>query len=117
MNQHVLDPGLPADDIRAVARRIHRHCMGFRGADIRRSTIQLLNTLVPLAILLLAMGWFATDHYWASLLLSVPAAGFLLRTFIIQHDCGQRSPKWHRRVNKGPSTLLHPCASSPLNLS
>ena len=55
MNQHVLDPGLPADDIRAVAKRIHRHCMGFRGADIRRSTIQLLNTLIPLAILVVAM--------------------------------------------------------------
>lgn len=91
MNQHVLDPGLPADDIRAVARRIHRHCMGFRGADIRRSTIQLLNTLIPFAVLLVAMGWFATDHYWITLILSVPTAGFLLRTFIIQHDCGHGS--------------------------
>ncbi len=91
MNQHVLDPGLPADDISAVARRIHRHCMGFRGADIRRSTIQLLNTLIPLVFLVVAMGWFATDHYWISLLLSVPTAGFVLRAFIIQHDCGHGS--------------------------
>ncbi len=29
--------------------------------------------------------------YWATLLLSVPAAAFTLRLFIIQHDCGHRS--------------------------
>jgi acyl-lipid omega-6 desaturase (Delta-12 desaturase) len=91
MNQHVLDTGISADDIRAVARRIHRHCMGFRGADLRRSTIQLINTLIPFAALLVLMGLFAANHYWVSLLLSVPAAGFLLRAFVIQHDCGHGS--------------------------
>ncbi len=106
MNQHVLDPGLPADDIRAVARRIHRHCMGYRGADLRRSTIQLLNTLVPFAILLFAMGWFATDHYWISLVLSIPTAGFLLRTFIIQHDCGHGSFMPTREKNDRLGALL-----------
>jgi fatty acid desaturase len=26
--------------------------------------------------------------YWVGLLLAVPAAGFLVRLFMIQHDCG-----------------------------
>ncbi len=33
--------------------------------------------------------WLSLDvGYWLTLLLAVPAAGFLVRLFIIQHDCG-----------------------------
>ncbi len=36
--------------------------------------------------------WAAAEHaYWLSLLLTVPTAGFLVRLFIIQHDCGHGS--------------------------
>jgi acyl-lipid omega-6 desaturase (Delta-12 desaturase) len=36
--------------------------------------------------------WFSLEHgYWITLLLAVPAAGFLLRLFVIQHDCGHGS--------------------------
>jgi omega-6 fatty acid desaturase (delta-12 desaturase) len=31
------------------------------------------------------------EYYWATLLLSVPTAAFLVRLFMIQHDCGHRS--------------------------
>lgn len=31
------------------------------------------------------------EAYWATLLLSVPTAAFLVRLFMIQHDCGHRS--------------------------
>lgn len=80
--------------------------MGFRGADLRRSAIQLINTLLPLAALLIAMGWFAGERYWLSLVLSVPAAGFLLRTFIIQHDCGHGSFMPTREGNDRLGALL-----------
>jgi omega-6 fatty acid desaturase (delta-12 desaturase) len=45
--------------------------------------------------------WFALSrgHAWASLLLAVPAAGFLLRLFMIQHDCGHGTFFSHRQVN------------------
>ncbi len=33
------------------------------------------------------------DTYWVTLLLSVPTAAFLVRLFMIQHDCGHRSAK------------------------
>jgi omega-6 fatty acid desaturase (delta-12 desaturase) len=36
--------------------------------------------------------WVSLGHaYWITLLLAVPAAGFLLRLFVIQHDCGHGS--------------------------
>jgi acyl-lipid omega-6 desaturase (Delta-12 desaturase) len=91
MNQHVRDLSDPAFDLVAAARRIHRHCMGYRGADVRRSMIQIFNTLPPFLALVVLMGVLAETHYWASLILAIPAAGFLLRVFVIQHDCGHGS--------------------------
>jgi fatty acid desaturase len=36
--------------------------------------------------------WTALDHgYWTGLLLVGPAAGLLVRLFMIQHDCGHGS--------------------------
>jgi hypothetical protein len=37
-----------------------------------------------------ALAWFACyfGFWWLSLILAVPAAGFLVRLFMIQHDCG-----------------------------
>jgi hypothetical protein len=34
--------------------------------------------------------WAGTG-YWVGLLLAVPPAGFLVRLFMIQHDCGHGS--------------------------
>ncbi|MCG8358143.1 MAG: fatty acid desaturase [Kiloniellales bacterium] len=57
----------------------------------RRSLGQLLVTASSFAALWLGM-WVSLDlSYWVTLLLAVPAAGFLVRFFIIQHDCGHRS--------------------------
>jgi hypothetical protein len=42
--------------------------------------------------------WAALDiGYWLCLLLAVPAAGFLVRLFMIQHDCGHGA-FFHRRA-------------------
>ncbi len=53
-------------------------------------------TVGPL-VLLWAVMW-ATLHiaYWLCLLLAVPTAGFLVRLFMIQHDCGHGA-FFHRR--------------------
>jgi len=37
--------------------------------------------------------------YWLTLLLSLPASAFLVRLFMIQHDCGHRSYFRSRRLN------------------
>jgi omega-6 fatty acid desaturase (delta-12 desaturase) len=60
-------------------------------ADAKRSSLQLATTAVPLIALLTLMGGVCTDHYWLTLLLALPAAGLLVRLFIIQHDCGHGS--------------------------
>jgi omega-6 fatty acid desaturase (delta-12 desaturase) len=63
----------------------------YQKADLRRSVGQLANTLIPYAILWGLMIWSLNISYWLTLLLAIPAAGFLVRIFIIFHDCGHGS--------------------------
>src|SRR5690606_4174262 len=60
----------------------------YRGSSRTRSIVEILITVVPLLGLWFLM-WATLDlGYGISLLLAVPAAGFLVRLFMIQHDCG-----------------------------
>lgn len=58
----------------------------------RRSIAQLANTATLYAALVAFM-YYAYYHIspWLSLVLAIPAAGFVVRLFIIQHDCGHDS--------------------------
>lgn len=60
-------------------------------ADARQSIFQLVTTATPFIALLVIMAAVSPGHYWLTLLLAVPAAGLLVRLFIIQHDCGHGS--------------------------
>ncbi len=64
-----------------------------------RSVWQICNTLIPL-IALWVISYLCFESYkWVSLLLAIPAAGFLVRGFIILHDCGHGSFFKSRRLN------------------
>ncbi len=67
--------------------------------DMRRSLWQVANTLVPYFVLWGLMVWSIQYSYWITLGLSVFAAGFLMRTFIIFHDCGHGSFFKSRKAN------------------
>src|SRR5689334_23379213 len=71
----------------------------YQRADTRRSIIQIVNTLGPLAALMVLMYWSLRLPYWTTLLLALPAAGLLVRTFIIMHDCSHGSFLPSRRAN------------------
>jgi len=60
-------------------------------ADRKRSLVMLANTLIPYFLLWGLMIWSVRISYWITLGLAVLAAGFLMRTFIIFHDCGHGS--------------------------
>jgi omega-6 fatty acid desaturase (delta-12 desaturase) len=71
-------------DIRAAAKRLTQH----RSVDSRRGAVELAITVAPFVLCWLLM-WAAFDiSYLLTLALAVPTAGFLLRLFLIQHDCG-----------------------------
>lgn len=66
-----------------------------RGSSMR----QLVNTLLPLALLWAAAYFSLSVSYGLTLLLAVPAAGFVIRTFIIFHDCCHGSFFKSRKAN------------------
>ena len=56
-----------------------------------RSLLDIATSLVPYLGLLVAMYFLLSVSYWLVLMLSVPAAGFLVRTYILFHDCAHGS--------------------------
>ena len=64
-----------------------------------KSLWQLLNTLIPYGILWYA-AYRALDYsFWAALPVVALLAGFLIRVFIIFHDCGHGSFFRSRKAN------------------
>jgi omega-6 fatty acid desaturase (delta-12 desaturase) len=77
----------------------------FQAASLWRARWQVINSFFPYALL-----WFAMDRaliisYWAMLPVAILAAGFLVRIFIIFHDCGHGSFFKSRRANNATGAL------------
>lgn len=78
----------------------------YRIPNLARSIVELAITAGPLVLLWFLM-WAALDlGYWLCLLLAVPAAGFLVRLFMIQHDCGHGAFFRHRLANDWVGRLI-----------
>jgi len=71
-----------------------------RESVLRSSVWQLVNSLIPYIALWGLMIWTLDISYWITLVLAVVAAGFLVRIFIIFHDCGHGSFFSSRRANR-----------------
>jgi omega-6 fatty acid desaturase (delta-12 desaturase) len=82
------------------ARRWTRILAIYRKPDHKRSLAELAITIMPLVVLW-AAAWFVLrlGYAWATPLIAIPAAGFLMRLFIIQHDCGHGTFFSHRQAN------------------
>ena len=92
-----------SNDARAWTQKLAR----YRDPSLLRSIVELGVSFGPLAALW-AAAW-ASYHFgfwWLSLLLAVPAAGFLVRLFMIQHDCGHGAFFRHRLVNDWTGRVL-----------
>jgi omega-6 fatty acid desaturase (delta-12 desaturase) len=67
---------------------------------LRSSMWQTVNSVIPYLALWGLMIWTLHISYWITLALAVVAAGFLVRVFIIFHDCGHGSFFRSRRANR-----------------
>jgi omega-6 fatty acid desaturase (delta-12 desaturase) len=68
--------------------------------------LDLLTSVVPYLLLLVLMYLAVDSSFLLVLALSVPAAGFLLRTFIVFHDCAHGSFLPSKRANAWLGTAL-----------
>ena len=92
---HPTITSLPPD-----ARQWSKALAAYRQPSEGRSISELAITALPLVALWLTM--WASLHfvgYWLVLLLAIPAAGFLVRLFMIQHDCSHGAFFGHRVAN------------------
>src|SRR5215218_10734984 len=86
------------EDARAAAAAARQHGSNwskalarYRSPHAGRSLAEIAITIGPF-VALWAATWLGIHFgYWISLVLAVPAAGFLVRLFMIQHDCGHGS--------------------------
>jgi acyl-lipid omega-6 desaturase (Delta-12 desaturase) len=78
-----------------------------------RSLLDIATSLVPYVALWAAMYLALGVSYWLVLILSVPAAGFLLRTFIVFHDCAHGAFLPSKRANTLLGRILGVVLFSP----
>ncbi|QSO55124.1 fatty acid desaturase [Alicyclobacillus curvatus] len=63
----------------------------YQSPNLKKSVWQLLNTVVPFFALWVAAYLSLSLSVWIAVALTIPAAGFLVRIFIIFHDCCHHS--------------------------
>jgi omega-6 fatty acid desaturase (delta-12 desaturase) len=81
---HAPIPRLPGPDPRALLKA----AAAFRQPRAARSLFEIAVTALPFGLLWLATWAALASGQALGLLLAVPAGAFLLRLFMIQHDCG-----------------------------
>ncbi|HQT55283.1 MAG TPA: fatty acid desaturase, partial [Phenylobacterium sp.] len=72
----------------------------YQQPSARRSILEIVITAAPLAAIW-GVAWVAAHFglWWVALLLTVPAALFLVRLFMVQHDCSHRAFFRNRHAN------------------
>ncbi len=84
-------PTQTAETFTIAARDWVKTLARYREPSQARSVFELSVTLVPFAVLWALAWWSLSVSPWLTLAISCLNAGFLLRLFAIQHDCGHGS--------------------------
>ncbi|OCS82477.1 fatty acid desaturase [Caryophanon tenue] len=80
-------------------KKLRKDVAPYAKSDLRKSVQQIINTVVPL-ILIWAAGYiFYGVSPWISVACAVVASGFVVRTFIIFHDCTHGSFFKNKKAN------------------
>lgn len=77
----------------------------YEQADIRASVRQIVNTFIPFFVLWYLAYLSLSVSYWLTLPIAFVAAGFLIRIFILFHDCCHGSFFKNRRANEILGTI------------
>ncbi|MFD1739806.1 fatty acid desaturase [Bacillus salitolerans] len=79
--------------------KLKKEVAPYEKTDTRKSILQIVNTLGPLIILWYLAYESLAISYWLTLPLLVLTAGFMVRTFILFHDCCHQSFFKSRKAN------------------
>ena len=81
-----------------------------------RALIELALTVLPFGALWYAMWATLSLGYWLTLLLAIPAAGFLVRLFVLQHDCSHGAFFRRRAANDWTGHIIGVLTLTPHGL-
>jgi omega-6 fatty acid desaturase (delta-12 desaturase) len=81
----------PADDSGAGQHYWRASVARHEQASLRHSFVDVATSVFPYLLLSVAMYLGLQVSVWITLALAIPAAGFLLRTFVVFHDCAHGS--------------------------
>lgn len=87
-------------------KEIAQKLRAFAKPDNKRGAKELLITIVPLLTLWNLMWLSLSLPYAVTILLGIPTAGFLMRLFVIQHDCGHGSFFESRTLNNIAGAII-----------
>ena len=87
------------------AKELRKQVAPYEGSNTKDSIIQILNTIVPFFALWFLAYKSLSISYLLTLAIAVVAGGFLIRSFIIFHDCTHHSFFRNRTANKIVGTL------------
>lgn len=88
----------------------------YREPSPARSIFEIAVTALPLALTAF-LAWLAIENgFWWGLALVVPTAGFLVRLFIIQHDCGHGAFFRHRLANDWVGRVISVLTFTPYDV-
>ena len=94
-------------------KQLHQSVKPYTYADNRRSTLQIFNTILPLMITW-TLGYLSVSiSNWLALAFAIIAAGLLVRTFIIFHDCTHGSFYHDKKKNDILGTITGVLTSFP----
>lgn len=77
----------------------------YEHSNPKKSVMQIVNTIAPLLLLWIAAYASLSVSYWLTLPVTIVAAGFVVRTFILFHDCCHQSFFKSRRANDMLGTI------------
>ena len=92
----------PAPDVRSWPARLAR----YHRPSVLRSAWEIIVTLVPFVALWVLTALAVAGGHWWGLVLAIPAAGFLVRLFMLQHDCGHGALFPWRSANDWTGRIL-----------
>ena len=96
-----------------IERSWEKVIMKYNHPSLRKSIWQICNSVLPYLLVWYLMYRSLQYSYLITLLLSIVASGFLIRIFIIFHDCGHRSFFVSKKANNVVGIIMGILAFTP----
>ncbi|SER35733.1 omega-6 fatty acid desaturase (delta-12 desaturase) [Gracilibacillus ureilyticus] len=85
--------------------QLRKDVMPYATSQTKKSVIQIFNTIIPFFLLWFLAYQSLSVSIFLSLGISIIAAGFMVRTFIIFHDCAHQSFFKNKKLNRILGTI------------